>query len=134
MFMHSLPAGSERMWRRLTAGILICALLLQGVAFTFAGSRLAGEAAGAAGAADWAGFELCRHNAGAAPGGAPATPATDSHCIFCLAGATLLGAPASAPECRTIAIAITPWPFAAWRLPADTVDASTRARGPPPAA
>jgi hypothetical protein len=45
-----------------------------------------------------AGFELCRHNAGAAPGGMPATPAADTHCIFCLAGGTLLGAPASAPD------------------------------------
>ncbi len=131
--MHSVPGGAERMWRRLTACTLVCALVLQGIAFTFAGARLA---AGAAGAADWAGagFELCRHNAGAAPDGVPATPAADTHCIFCLAGATVLGAPATAPECHIIAIAIAPWRFAAWRLPADTVDASTRARGPPPAA
>jgi hypothetical protein len=124
------------MWRRLTACILIGALVLQGIAFTFAGTTFAVGAAGATGAADWAGagFELCRHNAGAAPDGVPATPAADTHCIFCLAGATVLGAPATAPECYIIAIAITPLRFAAWRLPADTVDASTRARGPPPAA
>jgi hypothetical protein len=124
------------MWRRLTACMLICALVLQGVAFTFAGATLAAGAAGAAGAADWAGagFELCRHTAGGAPGGVPATPAADTHCIFCLAGANVLSASASTPECDIIAVAIAPWRFAAWRLPADTVDASTRARGPPPAA
>jgi hypothetical protein len=81
------------MLRRLTASILICALVLQGIAFTFAGARLAagaGLAANARGAvgvgraADWAGadFELCRHNAGAAPDGVPAIPAADTHCIF----------------------------------------------------
>jgi hypothetical protein len=124
------------MWRRLTACILIFALVLQSIAFTFAGATLAGGAAGATGAADWAGagFELCRHNAGAAPDGVPAAPASDTHCIFCLAGANVLGAPVSAPECYVLAIAIAPWRFAAWRLPADTVDANTRARGPPPAA
>jgi hypothetical protein len=123
------------MWRRLTACTLVCALVLQGIAFTFTGAALAAGAAGASGAADWAvaGFELCRHNAGTVPDGVPAAPAVDTHCVFCLAGAPVLGA-ASAPECQIIAIAIAPWRFAAWRLPADTVDASTRARGPPPAA
>jgi hypothetical protein len=117
-------------WRRLTAGILVLALVVQGIAFTLAGARLAVDAASAA---DLAGFELCRHDGGAAPG-APESPAADSHCVFCLAGATyVLGAAAATPEFRTIAFALVPWPFVVWRLPAATVDASARPRGPPPA-
>ena len=126
------------MWRSLTACLLICALVIQGIAFTFAGATLAAGGTGAAevGAADWAGtgFELCRHNAGTTPDGAPTAPGADTHCIFCLAGANLLGAPVWAPQCQVIASAITPWRLAAWRLPVVTVGANTRARGPPPMA
>ena len=61
------------MWRRLTAGVLICAVLLQGMAFALDGARFA---AAAVGTADWASFELCRHDGGAAPDGAPESPAT----------------------------------------------------------
>jgi hypothetical protein len=130
--MHGFVEGSGRIWRRLTAGVLICALLLQGVAFVLEGARLA---AAAAGTADWASFELCRHDGGAVPDGTPESPAADSHCIFCLAGATyVLGGSASTPKFRTIAFAVVPWPFVVWRLPADTVDASARPRGPPTAA
>jgi len=45
----------------------------------------------------------------------------------------VLGAAAATPEFRTIAFALVPWPFVVWRLPAATVDASARPRGPPPA-
>jgi hypothetical protein len=118
-------------WRRLTACIVVCALVVQGIAFSLAGARLATDAAAAS---DFAAFELCRHDAGAAPGSAPEAPAADSHCIFCLAGATcVLCTPAAAAEFHTIAFAVRPWPFVTWRLPADTVDASARPRGPPTA-
>jgi hypothetical protein len=128
--MNFVATSSGGAWRRLTACVLMLALVVQGIAFTLAGARLAGDAAGAA---EVAGFELCRHDGGA--GGAPETPAADSHCIFCLAGAAyVLGAPAATPEFHTIAIALVSWPFVVWRLPAATVDASARPRGPPPAA
>jgi hypothetical protein len=129
--MDRAARGATGGWRRLTACALVFALVLQGIAFTLAGARLAADAAAAT---DFAGFELCRHVDGTAPGGAPETPAADSHCVFCLAGATyILGTPSYAPEFRTIVIAIATWPFAMWRLPATTVDDSARPRGPPPA-
>jgi hypothetical protein len=108
----------------------VLALVVQSIAFALAGARLAADAVGTA---DLAGFELCRHDGGA--GGGPETPAADSHCIFCLAGvAYVLGTPAAPPAFHTIAIAVVSWPFVVWRLPAATVDASARPRGPPPAA
>jgi hypothetical protein len=129
--MQRVASGSWGGWRRLTACVLVLALIFQGIAFSLAGARLATEAAGTA---DWAGFELCRHDGGV-PGGAPESPAADSHCVFCLAGATyVLGETAAAPEFHTIAIAIVHRPFVVWRLRAATVDASARPRGPPPAA
>jgi hypothetical protein len=122
---------SGRMGRQVAAAVLIFALLLQSMAFAVAAGGLAADdTAGAA-------FELCRHDAGAAaqPGSAPESPAADRHCVFCLAGATfVLGTPAHAPQFRTIVLAIAPWKFVAWRLPALTVDASARPRGPPQAA
>jgi hypothetical protein len=127
--MDRAARGSSGGWRRLTACALVFALVLQGIAFSLAGARLAATAA------DWAGFELCRHDGGAGPGGAPEAPAADSHCIFCLAGATfVLDVPAVAPDFRALAFAVVPWRFEAWRLPTATVDASARPRGPPPAA
>jgi hypothetical protein len=120
--------GSCGALRRFTACVLVFALVLQGIAFTWAGGRLP------AGAADSAGFELCGHGGGMAPGGAPESPAADSHCIFCLAGAAYLDAPPAAAEFHTITFAVLSWPFNAWRLPAVTVNASARPRGPPLAA
>jgi hypothetical protein len=113
-------------WRRFTACLLVFALVLQGIAFTLAGARLA-----AGPAATTAGFELCRHDGGTAGGGAPESPGADSHCIFCLAGATYLDAPAAASEFHTITFAVLSWSFSAWRLPAATVNAGARSRGPP---
>jgi hypothetical protein len=114
-------------WQRLTACVLVFALILQGVAFTLAGARLA-----AADPTDTAaGFELCRHDGGSAGGGAPENPGGDSHCIFCLAGATYIDAPAAASESHTIMFAVLSWSFNAWRLPAATVNAGARSRGPP---
>jgi hypothetical protein len=114
-------------WQRLTACVLVFALILQGVTFTLASARLA-----AADPTDTAaGFELCRHDGGTAGGGAPEGPIADSHCIFCLAGATYLDAPGAAPESHTITFVALSWSFQAWRLPAVTVNASARPRGPP---
>jgi hypothetical protein len=124
-------------WRQVLAAVLIFAVTLQSTAFAVAAGRLA---ANAARDTDWAGFELCRHNGfaddggnAAAPGGAPER--SSQHCVFCLVGTGyLLGAPQHAPEFHTVVLAIPPWSFTAWRLPAITVDASARPRGPPPAA
>lgn len=114
-------------WRRLTAGTLILALVLQGIAFTLAGARVA-----AADPTDTAaGFFLCRHDGGLGGGGAPESPAADSHCIFCLTGATYLDAPAVSSACHTITFGVLSWSLSAWRLPATTVNASARPRGPP---
>jgi hypothetical protein len=126
--MDRMAKSPENGWRQLTACVLVFALILQGVAFTLAGARLA-----AADPADTAaGFELCRHDGGTAGGGAPESPGADSHCIFCLAGATYLDAPAAAAsEFHTITFAVLSWSFSAWRLPAATVNASARPRGPP---
>jgi hypothetical protein len=127
--MNLMARGAQGGWRRLTACALVLALVIQGMAFSLAGARLA-----AAAATDGAGFELCRHDAGT-PGGAPEAPVADSCCILCLAGASyVLDAPTVAPGFHAIAFALVPWRFEVWRLPATTVDASARPRGPPTAA
>ncbi len=129
-----LATGTARGWRRVIAGVLIHALVLQGIAFALAG---ASRAVNAAGGGDFTAYELCRHDGGtpASRGDSPETPAADTHCIFCLAGAhQALDVPVCAPEYHAIAIPVAPWPFAVWRLPTATVDASARPRGPPPVA
>src|SRR5271168_4180984 len=88
--MHRRAQGWWR-WRRLTACLLVCALFLHGMAFAMAGVRLAPDAAGGA---DWAGFELCRHdNAAPALPGAPDGQADDTHCVFCVVGPGFVVAP-----------------------------------------
>jgi hypothetical protein len=126
--MNLMARGAQGGWRRLTACALVLALVIQGIAFTLAGARLAADAT-----TDWTAFELCRHD-GAGPGGAPEAPAADSCCILCLAGAAyVLDTPSAAPGFQAIAFALGPWRFEAWRLPTVTVDASARPRGPPQA-
>src|SRR5579883_3295132 len=78
-----------------------------------------------------AGFELCRHDGGTPGGSAPESPGADSHCIFCLAGAAYIDAPAATLQSHTITFAMLSWSFKAWRLPAATVNASALPRGPP---
>ncbi len=113
--------------QRLAACVLIFALILQGIALTLAGARLA-----AADPADTAaGFVLCRHDGGTPGGSAPESPGADSHCIFCLAGAAYIDAPAATLQSHTITFAMLSWSFKAWRLPAATVNASALPRGPP---
>lgn len=126
-------AQAWRRWRRLTACLLIYALFLHGMAFAMAGARLAADAAGGA---DWAGLELCRHDNSAPPlPGAPDGQAGDTHCVFCIAGpGSILESPAVSAVFCPVEISIAPWPLMAWRLAPTTVDASTRPRGPPAAA
>jgi hypothetical protein len=123
--------------RQFAAVVLTFALLLQGVALAAATGRLAANAATDAG---WAAFKLCDHNGSSDDGGNPSAPAgapdnSDPHCIFCLAGASYaLQAPLPSVAFHIIIIATVPWTFTVWRLPALTVDASARPRGPPPTA
>ncbi|MBV9971296.1 MAG: hypothetical protein JO228_15040 [Xanthobacteraceae bacterium] len=118
-------------WRRLTAGLLVFALFMHGVAFAMASSRLNVEPTGAP---DWAGFELCRHDAGAP--NQPDQPAADTHCVFCVAGSGFVLEPplAAFTPFHPVEIALAPWPMMAWRLAPATVDPSARPRGPPTAA
>jgi hypothetical protein len=127
--------GLTRAGRQFAAVVLTFALLLQGVALAAAAGRLAANAATEAG---WAAFELCQHSGSAdddsfAPGGAPES--SDAHCIFCLSGVSYaLEAPLPSVAFRIITITIAPWIFTVWLLPALTVDAGARPRGPPSAA
>jgi hypothetical protein len=128
--MVRVARRSEDGWRRLTAWVVVFALILQGMAFT--------AMAGAPGLdppdiANSAGFELCSHDA-AAPPSTPANPAADTHCSLCLAGASYVLDTATATlDFRTVAMTVVSWLPMAWRLPATTVDASSRPRGPPSA-
>lgn len=122
---------SVRGWRQVTAGVLVYALVLQGLAVALVGAQLAASAA-----ADGvlAGYELCHHDAGASdvPVNGPEAPAESAHCIFCLVAANQAAdVPAGAPEYVAVAVPMAPWPFVVWRLPAATVDPSARPRGPP---
>ena len=123
--MDRMAQSSRSGWRRLTASVLVFALILQGIAFTLAGARLADDPA------DSAGFALCRHDGGAAGGGEPKRPSADGHCIFCLAGATCLDAPAAVSQSHAITFAVLSWSSNTWRSPAAAVNASARPRGPP---
>jgi hypothetical protein len=129
--------------RQLAAVALVVALIPQGMAVASATGRLVANAADKD--PNWPGFEICLHNgpaqadgntdAGntATPGGAPEH--TGVHCIFCLAGSgQALEALLPNADFRIIVRADAPWPFTEWRLPALTVDASARPRGPPLAA
>jgi hypothetical protein len=127
--------GLTHVGRQFAAIVLTFAVLLQGVAVAAATGRLAANAATDTGLGV---FELCQHSGSANDGGNASAPAgapenADGHCIFCLAGASYaLQAALPSPAFHIIIIAIVPWTFTAWRLPALTVDASARPRGPPP--
>jgi hypothetical protein len=127
--------GLARVGRQFAAIALTFALLLQGVALAAATGHLVANAAIDTGSAA---FELCQHGGSAddnslAPGGAPES--SDTHCIFCLAGVSYaVEAPLPSVAFRIITITIAPRIFAVWLLPALTVAASARPRGPPSAA
>ena len=130
--MHRNAHGWQS-WRRLTACLLVYAVFLHGMTGAIAGMRFAADPAGGA---DWAGFELCRHdNAAPALPGAPDGRAGDTHCVFCISGpGFVLTPPAVSTVFSPVEISIAPWPLVAWRVAPATVDASARPRGPPPAA
>jgi hypothetical protein len=128
--------GRAQAWlwcRRLTACLLVYALLMHGIAFATAGARFTLDPAGTP---DSAGFELCRHDAGAPNQQAPDQPATDTHCAFCVAGPGFVLEPplAAFTQIHPVEISLAPWPMVAWRFAPATVDASARPRGPPAAA
>jgi hypothetical protein len=121
--------------RQLAAAVVIFALMLQSVAIT----ATTGPTTNTATDPGWVAFELCHHNGSVDDGDASAPAGTpensDAHCIFCLSGASYaLQAPLPSAAFHIIIIAIVPWTFTAWRLPALTVDASARPRGQPPTA
>jgi hypothetical protein len=127
--------GLGRVGRQLAAAVVIFALILQSVAL----AASTGPTTNTAADPGWIAFELCHHNGSADDGGNASAPGdapenSDTHCIFCLAGASCaLQAPLPSVAFHIIIIAIVPWTFT-WRLPAITVDASARPRGPPPTA
>jgi hypothetical protein len=123
--------------RQFTAVALIVALMLQGMAVAGASGHVAAKTGDAE--PNWPGFEICRHSGVAQDGGntdagdAGTLEDSGAHCIFCLAGAPYaLDALTPSADFHLILRAITPWAFTEWRLPAVTVDASARPRGPPP--
>jgi hypothetical protein len=129
--MHHNAQGWRR-WRQLTACLLVYALFMHGLAFAMAGARVSADAAAGP---NWAGFELCRHDAAPALPGAPDGQAGDTHCVFCAAGpGFVLETPTVSTVFCPVEISIAPWPLVAWRLAPPTVDASARPRGPPAAA
>jgi Protein of unknown function (DUF2946) len=125
--------GLGRVGRQLAAVAVIFALILQSVAL----AASTGPTANTATDPGWIAFELCHHNGSGDDGGNASAPAdapenSDAHCIFCLAGASYaLQAPLPNVAFHIITITIAPWIFTVWRLPALTVDASARPRGPP---
>jgi hypothetical protein len=126
MLGHLRRSGGRQFW----AVFLIFALMLQGMAFAAATSRLAPDAVSDSGLA---GSEICHHSSPAHDSGDPAVPeSSDVHCIFCLASAGhALEAPLPGVEFYVVLLTTVPWTFTEWRLPALTVDASARPRGPP---
>jgi hypothetical protein len=125
--------GLGRAGRQLAAAVVIFALMLQSVV----SAATTGPTANTAIDPGWIAFELCHNNGSGDDGGNVATPAgapenSDAHCIFCLAGASYaLQPPLPSAAFHFITIAIVPWTFTAWRLPALTINASARPRGPP---
>jgi len=123
---------SHRGWRGVIAGVLAYALVLQGFLFAAAAGPLAG---GSADSVAFAGFELCTHGgAGSAPADAPA-PASDEHCLFCVAGAIFMDcAPPSAPNSNTVEFTVAAWSHTTPRLIAFLINQNAWPRGPPTAA
>jgi hypothetical protein len=128
--------GLGRVGRQFAAAVVIFALILQNVALAATTVPTANTATDPG----WVAFELCHHNGSADDGGNASAPAdapenSDVHCIFCLSGASYaLQTALPSASFHIITITITPWVFTVWLLPALTVDASARPRGPPPMA
>jgi hypothetical protein len=128
--MVRVARRSEDGWRRLSACVLVFTLILQGIAFTVIAYAPRLDPSGIANSAS---FELCSHSA-APPPSTPTNPAADTHCTSCLAAASYVLDTATATlNFHTVAMTVVSWLPVAWRLPATTVDASSRPRGPPSA-
>jgi hypothetical protein len=120
------------MWRRVTAGALICALVLQGMALVLAVTRFAGAETNVAGFKS----EICHHDGDTSNSqNQTPDPADNGCCIICLAGTSyVLAAFNLASNFHPIMFVAVRWPAATPPLPSRTVDANTRPRGPPPIA
>jgi hypothetical protein len=128
--MPVLSERSKRVWRRMTACILIYVLVFQAMVVALAGA----SRVDAADDASVVGVELCHHDAGTSdsPSQTPG-PSDDICCIVCLAGASYIPATlAFALVFHPIVFAAVCWPVPVLQLPSRTVDANTRPRGPPP--
>jgi hypothetical protein len=120
---------TKRMRRQVTACALIYALVLQGIIVALAGAGFA-ETADSRGIAN---YEICHHDGGVpdAPSQAP-DQSDNSCCILCLAGANYTLADVDLTiDFRPVEFAAVRWPATTLPLPAHTVDANTRPRGPP---
>lgn len=119
--------------RRIVAGALVYALVLQGVVFA---AEIVQAASGAAPGA--AGFELCTHAGGDAvlPDTPAQAPLGANHCPFCLAGLALYvnSTPPCAAHDGRPSFSIAAWPPMAPQLVALIINESARPRGPPSAA
>jgi len=127
--MRRLIKRSERRRSRFVAIALIYLVMLQGVVVTAANVKLVPDAADR-----WASLELCLHDGGSkdAPVDIPASPSDRHHCILCLVGAApVLPSQIIALPVHFVDMPAAHWTKDAWPLPAKTVDASARPRGPP---
>jgi len=124
---------SHSIWRRVFAGALVYALVLQGFFFAVAGGA---PAIGTADNAPWAGFPLCSHSGSAAPEAPAQNPVGDGLCLFCcIAGAVCVNcAPPGALPYSKVEFTSVVWPLVAPRLVALVVNARAWPRGPPAAA
>jgi len=120
-------------WRRVLAGVLAYALVLQGFIVAFDIGR---PASAAPNGVAWAGFELCSHNADSALPGVPAQgPIGNIHCVFCVAGAVFLNClPPSTPQYSKATFTDAVWHLTTPRLATLVVTESAWPRGPPTAA
>jgi len=124
---------SHSIWRRVFAGLLVYALVLQGFFFAVADGQ---PAIGAADNAALTGFPLCSHDGSAAPAAPSQHPAGDNLCLFCcIASAACVNcAPLGAPQFSQVEFTSVVWPLMAPRLVALVVNAKAWPRGPPAAA
>jgi hypothetical protein len=130
--LHHIASRSKGASRRTIAGALICTLVLQGILLAVATGWLAAASANP----DWAGVVICHHDdAGSSQPVVPANPLNPDDngcCLYCVVSALYVPpTPIHAASYRAVVIAYAEWPLPTWRLPAKTIDANVRPRGPP---
>jgi hypothetical protein len=123
-------------WRRLTAAVVIYALVLQSLFFGF----VAAPTLALASTDGFPAFELCQHG----PDGAPVSPVDlpshhgDNHCIFCFAGSNphLGQGPQLLSLIRPVDLQSENawWPIDSRRVSILSRYLIARPRGPPPGA